>query len=110
MQEQGGGKKSLHLLLEQNDMALLWSRWTYTDDLFFITGIKYHYDKAKKPNDNTSFNLDDSGINFSNIGDFIYDDVMDYDKGYVRDMVHGVAATQAEAEAAYNIVNNVGYS
>lgn len=99
----------LNLLPEINDMDLIWSRWTYTDDLYFITSVKYHWDKKARPSDSTSFNLDDSGLNFSDIGAFIHDDIMDYDIGYVTDMTHGVAATQAEAEAAYNVINNIGY-
>ncbi len=97
----------LNLLLEQNDMSLLWARYAFIDDLYFITGMTYNWNISANPGDSTLYNLDDSGLNFSDISDFIYDDIMDYDKGYVYDMVHGVDATEAEAIAAYVPRHNI---
>jgi hypothetical protein len=106
----------LHLLLEQNDMNLIWSRYTFVDDLYFITGIIYHWDNSARPADNTIFNLDDSGLDFGDLGDYIYDrdkapvsgTIMLYDIGYVYDMADGPAATDAEIDAATEIIHNIG--
>ena len=100
----------LNLMPEINDMQLLWSRWTYTDDLYYINSISYHWDNSRTPSDSTDFKLDDSGLNFSDVSSFIYDDIIDYDTGYVYDMAHGVGATEAEAEAAFDHPDNVDFS
>lgn len=104
----------LHLLLEQNDMALLWSRFIFVDDLYFVTGISYHWDRAQSPADTTVFNLNDSGLNFGDISDFEYDEfsndlpVMFYDIGYVYDMRFGPQATAEEIDAGSPLVHNIG--
>jgi len=90
-----------HLLLEQNDMNMIWARFVFVDDLYLITGIKYHWDNSATPGDNTIFNLEDSGLNFTDAGTFNYDDVMDYDIGYLYDMgISTPLSTKAEIDAA----------
>jgi hypothetical protein len=96
----------MNLLYTINDLMLLWRRYQFTDDLYYITTIKHHWDKDE---DNTSFDLEDSGNDFSDLGSFIYDDIMDYDKGYLYDMgISSPLSTDAEIDAASTIVNNVG--
>lgn len=73
----------LYLLPEVNDLYLMWRRHIFNDNLFFVTKISYFWSVS---NESTQFNFDDSGLNFSDLGDFIYDDVLDYDKGYLYDM------------------------
>jgi hypothetical protein len=59
----------------------------------------------------TSFNLDDSGNKFSDQGDFIYDDIMIWDRGYVWDMgISTPLSTNAEIDAASVLYYNVGFS
>lgn len=102
----------LNLLLEINDFCLVWSRFNFVDDLYPITGISYKWDRSSSPSDSTSFNLDDSGTDFSDVATsgFIYDDILDNDIGYLYDMSFGPQGTQAESEAAYTPVNNIGFS
>lgn len=102
----------LNLLLEQNDMTLLWSRFVFVDDLYYVTGIDYHWDISESPADTTIFALDDSGINFSDLGNYIYDALLDYDIGYVYDMILGPAATDSEIDVYSDarVVHNVDFS
>lgn len=85
----------LNLLPEVNDVHLLWSRFVFVDDIYNLTGIKHHWDMSSNPSDSTMFNLDDTGLNFSSVAvnGFIYDDVIDYGKGFVYDMKYGVGGT-----------------
>jgi hypothetical protein len=101
----------MNLIPELNDGYLLWRRFvggTSADDIYITTKASHHFDKN---NHYTTFNLDDSGSNYSDLGDFIYDDVMDWDKGYVWDMgVSTPLSTDAEIDAASTIVHNVSFS
>jgi hypothetical protein len=89
----------LNLIPELNDGYLLWRRFvggTSADDVYITTKMSHHFDKN---NHWTTFNLDDSGSNYSDLGDFIYDDIMDWDKGYVWDMgISSPLTTEAEAD------------
>jgi hypothetical protein len=96
----------LHLLLELNDAVLVWARFVFVDTIHYLTGVSYHWDRAEAPADGTSFNLDDSGLRFSDISDFEYDAVEDYDIGYVYDMQFGPQATDEEIDAGSPIVHN----
>ncbi len=95
----------MNLLTEQNDMALLWPRNVFLDDLVFITGINHRWNIKT---DATTYNLSDSGLNFSDVSTFTYDGIMKYDKGYLYDMgISTPQSTDAEIDAASVIVNNV---
>jgi len=106
----------LNLLPEINDMNMLWTRWVFLDDLFFITGITHRWNRAKVPQQTTTFNLDDSGLNFFTEGAIVYDrdkapvngTVVGYDKGFLYDMKGGPQQTQAQAEAAHVPIRNLG--
>jgi len=94
----------LNLIPELNDGYMLWRRFvggTSADDIYIVTKISHHFDKNVTPNHYTDFNLEDSGNNYSDLGDFIYDDIMDYDKGFVYDM--GVS-DPTTSEADYDII------
>ena len=90
----------LHLLLEQNDSALLWSRFVFLDDIFAITGIKYHWDRAERPSDSTVFTLDDTGKNFADVNPlgFLYDTILEYNKGYIYDMALGPLGKESDVD------------
>jgi len=62
----------LNLLPEINDMNLLWTRWVFLDDLFYLTGIRHKWNRARIPIQTTTFNYTDSGLNFKDEGDIIY--------------------------------------
>lgn len=89
------------LMLEINDMTLLWARFIFNDDLRYITGIKYQWSASQ---DSTTFNLDDSGLNFSDVSTFIYDETagdLTYEKGFVYDQgISTPDSTDAEIDAA----------
>jgi hypothetical protein len=92
----------LYLLPEVNDNYLMWRRFIFNDNLFFVTKIKYNWSIN---NESTQFDFDDSGLNFSDLGDFIYDDIMDYDKGFLYDMgISTPISTNAEIDAASDAV------
>jgi hypothetical protein len=105
----------INFLLEQNDMALLWSRFVFKDDLRFVNAITYNWSRAQ---DSISVNLEDSGLNFTDEGDFIYDrdqapvsgTIMLYDIGFLYDMADGPLATDAEIDANTTILHNVEVS
>jgi hypothetical protein len=101
----------LNLLPELNDVYMLWRRFIFDDNLYFVTGISHHWDRQPTPGESTSFNLDDSGRNFSETSNFIYDDEptpMKYDIGFVYDMgISTPISTDAEIDAASVITRNV---
>jgi hypothetical protein len=100
----------LYLLPEINDVYLMWRRFIFNDNLFFITKIGYSWSIN---NESTRFDFDDSGLNFSDLGDFIYDDIMDYDKGFLYDMgISTPLSTNAEIDTASDAVkvNNTDFS
>jgi hypothetical protein len=100
----------LYLYPEINDVYLMWRRHIFNDNLFFVTKINYNWSIN---NESTQFDFDDSGLNYSDIGEFIYDDIMDYDKGFLYDMgISNPLSTDAEIDAASDalIVRNVDFS
>jgi hypothetical protein len=103
----------MNLIPELNDGYLLWRRFvggTDSDEIYIITKISHHFDKNTNPNHYTNFNLEDSGSNYGDLGDFIYDDIMDYDKGFVFDMgISTPLSTNAEIDSATEIINNTGF-
>ena len=107
----------LNFLLEQNDMTLVWAIAVFTDNLFFITGTRYHWDETAIPGDASTFDLEDSGLNFSDDGDFIYErdkppvsgNVIAYDTGFLYDMVFGVGGVPSDVLAS-KYINNIGYT
>ena len=103
----------LNLIPELNDGYLLWRRYvggTSADDIYIITKMMHHFDLADKPRHYTSFNLEDSGSNYSDIGGFIYDASVDYDKGIVYDMgISTPLSTDEEIDDATPIINNIGF-
>lgn len=104
----------LNLLPEINDVFLMWRRYFLDDNLYFITGISNTWDESENPKQETSFDLDDSGRNFSETNSFVYDDEptpMKYDSGFLYDM--GISTPQssdAEIDAASIIINNITFS
>ncbi len=74
----------LDLRPEINDLFLLWRRFIFTNDIFFVTKITYHWDNSQQPNEHTIFNLEDTGLDR---GDPFYDDgITKWDQGWVWDM------------------------
>lgn len=101
----------LNLLPELNDVFLLWRRFFLDDNLYSVTKITHHFDEAETPKQTTSFSLDDTGRNFSETSDFVYDDSpdpMNYEGGWVYDMaISNAQSTDAEIDAASIIIHNV---
>jgi hypothetical protein len=92
-----------NLILENNDVAFVFSRNLLLDRLFFVTGVQYHWDRSEDPQDTTSFNLQDAGLRFSDIGTFRWDDTEIYDIGYVWDQDLGVLAKKDDTDYSYLI-------
>jgi len=96
----------LNLILEQNDMCMIWSRFIFLDDLYFITGIEYSWTMQS---DRTSFTLSDSGLNFTDEGNIIYDrndlgssaTSLIHDGGLLYDMQYGPQGTEADANTTF---------
>jgi hypothetical protein len=102
-----------NLFLQVNDMTLLWSRWIFLDDLRYITGIGYKWAINKGIKHSSSFNVSDSGKDFFDEYDFIYDEdpILNYDIGILYDMgISTPQSTDAEIDAATKIVHNVSFS
>jgi len=101
----------LNLITELNDAQMMWRRFvggSSADQIYIVTKIKHHFDKNKTPNHYTQFDLDDSGFAYSDLGDFIYDDIMDYDKGFVYDMgISTPLSTNDEIDNATTEIHNV---
>ena len=98
----------LNLLLEINDQTLIWAKNLFTDDLFIITGYDFLWTEIS---DSTTFHLEDSGRDFGDQGDFIYERDLydstlsetDYDKGFIYDMVFGIEGKPSDVlESKYN--------
>jgi hypothetical protein len=98
----------LNLLPEINDLYMLWRRFIFTNDVFFVTKITHRWTGGSNPTESTTFNLDDTGLDR---GDPTWDDgTTQYDKGWVWDM--GISTplnTQEEIDtisdnlAVYNV-------
>lgn len=98
----------LNLLLEQNDVAMMWTRNTFNDDLFFITKVDYKWDRAPRTGEGTRYSLNDTGLNFDELGDgtYTYDNlyentrevILRYDIGYLYDMMFHKNATNQEID------------
>jgi hypothetical protein len=101
----------INLLPEINDVFMLWRRWVFRDNLYYITKVKHHWDRDVNPSESTSFDLDDSGRNFNETSDFIWDEDVDWDRGFVWDMgISTPQSTDAEIDAASIIIHNVDCS
>lgn len=104
----------INLLPEINDVYMLWRRFIFVDNLYFITKASHHWDRGTIPNENTMFNLDDSGRNFSEASAFVYDDEptpMKYDVGFIYDMgISTPLSTDQEIDDATTIVRNTSVS
>ena len=97
----------LHLMLQINDFTMNWARFVFNDDLSYLTGMKHNWNINQ---DSTSFNSDDSGLNFSDVSNFLYDESNGerYDIGFVYDMgISTTLSTDAEIDAASIITVNL---
>jgi len=100
----------LNLLLEQNDVAMMWTLNTFNDDLFFITKVDYKWDRAPRAGEGTRYSLNDTLLNFSDLGDgtYTYDNyytdtrevILKYDIGYLYDMMFHKSLTNQEIDDA----------
>jgi hypothetical protein len=96
----------LNLLLEQNDRVLLWSRFVFLTNIYYNTGMSYFWSQVK---DSSSFTCEDSGLDFSDTGSFLYDRFysfgdsfsLKYDIGYLYDMQDGPTATSDATDYSY---------
>lgn len=99
----------LNLLLEKNDLVMIYGRFIFTQTLWILNGVKHHWDRSDSPGDSTSLDAEDSGRLLSDIGTFDYDDIMDYDSWGVYDMGVGIpTSTDAEIDALTPVEYNVG--
>jgi hypothetical protein len=98
----------LYIFPQINDLFLLWRRFIFTNDLFFVTKISHHWDNASSPREQTVFNLEDSGID--SVTPIWDDGLTDWDKGFVWDM--GISTSQStkseidaisDSLASYNV-------
>ena len=104
----------LNLFPEQNDMAMVWDKNSFSTNLFIIVACNYHWDILT---DSCSFNFDDSGLNFTDEGLFIYDrdkqpvggTVIKYDKGYVWDMTYKVNGKESDIPAS-EFVHDISFN
>ncbi len=103
----------LNLIPELNDGFMLWRRFvggTSADDIYIITKATHHFDKNDNPNHWTQWNLEDSGSDYSDLGAFTYDSIMDWDRGFIWDMgISTPLSTDAEIDAATTITHNTGF-
>jgi hypothetical protein len=93
----------------------MWRRFFFRDNLYFITGIKHHWDRDREPTESTSFNLEDSGRNYDEASGFIWDDSPTanvWDRGFVWDMgISTPQSTDTEINTAADAlkINNVDF-
>jgi hypothetical protein len=103
----------LNLIPELNDSFVLWRRYFLDDNIYSINKINHHWDESENPRQTTSFNLEDTGRNFSETSNFIYDDTpnpMKYDSGWIYDMgISTPQSTPEEIEAATKYTYNVDF-
>jgi hypothetical protein len=104
----------MNLIPELNDGYTLWRRWvggTAADEVYIITKISHHFDMAESPRHWTSFNLEDSGSELSDLGGVLWDGVPDWDKGFVWDMgISTPLSSDAEIDAATTITLDVDFA
>jgi len=110
----------LDLLQEINDPNALWTRWVFIDDIFFITGVQYAWDRKPNSIQTTTLNLDDSGTNLFDEGAIIYDrdkapnsgSVVKYDKGFVYNMSFSPQQDPSTIDTSTAVypLRSIGYS
>jgi len=98
----------LNLLLEQNDVVLLWTLNTFNDDLYFMNKVAYQWNRGSRATEGTKYSIDDTGLNFNELGDgtFTYDNyytdsreiILKYDIGYLYDMMYPKQSTDEEID------------
>jgi hypothetical protein len=87
----------LYLLPQINDLFMLWRRYIFTNDVFFITKISHYWNEGKNPNEFTTYNLDDTGLDRAD--PTWDDDITQWDKGWVWDMgISSPLNSQAEID------------
>lgn len=92
----------LNLMLENNDLSFIWSRNLNLDRLFYVVGIKYHWDRSRTPGDSTTYKLYDTGRRFSDVAEYKWDDpAISWDTGYLWDMVDGPLGTPDTTDYDY---------
>jgi hypothetical protein len=100
----------LHVTPETNEMAALWARFNFDDNLYRILGRRYSWNYL---GGTTRFDLEDTGLNWSDITDFKYDDwnrIKKYDIGLLYDMEDGPQALNDTASYEWmRAVPFVGY-
>jgi len=89
----------LYLIPELNDLYMLWRRFIFTTDVFYITKVTHRWSSGRNPNESTVFNLDDTG---TDRGAPKWDDgISDWDRGWVWDMgISSPLDSQEEVDAA----------
>jgi hypothetical protein len=77
----------INLLTEINDVEALYRRYINDDNAYFVSRIIHTWSRGDNPTENTTYNLEDTGTNLSDIYNFTYDDspVEVYDKGFIYD-------------------------
>jgi hypothetical protein len=95
----------LNLIVDINDMVLIWSRFLFIENLYFIQGFKYNWNRGRTPSDSTVISTVDSGQNFLDEGAIIYDrdiytdlPAINYDRGFLYEMDFGPNGTEAAAD------------
>jgi hypothetical protein len=100
----------VNILPELNDLFMLWRRFIFTNDVFFITKITHRWSGGAQPNESTTYNLEDTGLERET--PFWDDNITQYDKGYIWDM--GISTslnTDAEIDAIADskVIHNIGF-
>lgn len=91
----------LNLVLDQNDVTMIWSTIVFINTLYYVTSIAHHWDRADSPGDRTTYSMIDSGVTFEDVGTFTYDAKMIYERGFSYDMVFGPNAPPDETDYSY---------
>jgi len=94
----------INFFVELNDMVMMWTRYLWMDDLHFVVKINHHWDMSNNPSQKTSYQLHDSGLNFRDLGSFVYDNDKHsikgqqilYNTGWVHDMAYTTLQTDAD--------------
>lgn len=105
----------LNLIFEVNDPAMIWSRLLFEDTIYRIVGINHNWSLSRNPDDGTIFQLQDTGIDYLDQGDIVYDrdqypisgEPVKWDYGFVWDMGYGVNGTEDDVDTSI-YVHDVG--
>lgn len=88
-----------NFVIDPGDRVLVWSRFLFDDHIYRVMNVSHDWDSN---GGQTSYTLEDTGLRFSDISDFEWDEgVLQWDNGAVWDMARGPMENSDPVDYSY---------